>query len=482
MFKIKNPIKDSFFDDINGRKLDKYQRKAILCNNKASLVIASAGSGKTLTIVGKINYLIEKLNYQENEILCLSFTNETVNNLREKLKYNVDVLTFHKLALDILKEHHFNYHIASPDLLDYIVNEFFFSIKYNFLLLSLLKEYCDNKISNKKIDILKIEIISFIHKIKCNDISFKKLVFLKKKSNSKEKIFLIFAFNILLEYILELNSQNNIDFDDMIINATKLIKTKSIKRNIKYIIIDEYQDISLIRFHLIYEIIKRTNAKIMCVGDDYQSIYGFSGSNLSLFVNFLKYFPKGKRQCIKYTYRNSYELIGIASHFIRKNAFQLKKNVCATFLLKYPVVLVYYEEESYLETYKNLINYLYLEKKTNILVLGRYNKNIDEVYEKKNSLNIKYLTVHASKGLEEDNVILLRMDNSYLGFPSKINNNYLFSLIDCHDEGIMYAEERRLFYVALTRCKERIYILVSKNNPSCFIEEIKSRCVELLLK
>ena len=482
MFEIKNQIKDSFFDDINGKSLDKYQRKAILCDKDASLIIASAGSGKTLTIIGKIKYLIEKLHYQENEILCLSFTNETVNNLKEKLQYNVPVLTFHKLAINILKENHFDYRIVSSNLLEYIVNEFFLSLKYNSLFLSCLKEYCDNKINTKKVDVLKIEIIAFIHKIKCNNVDFQKLVYFKKKSNDKEKIFLLFTFHVLLKYIEELKSQNIIDFNDMIIYATKYIEKYGIKKNIKYIIIDEYQDISLIRFQLIYEILKKTKAKIMCVGDDYQSIYGFSGSNLSLFVNFFKYFPQGKRIDIKYTYRNSYELINVASHFIRKNVYQLKKKICATFLLKHPIVLVYYDEKDYLKTYNSLINYLYLEKKTNLLVLGRYNKNISEVYQKENSLSIRYLTIHASKGLEEDNVILLRMDNSYLGFPSKIKNSYLFSLIDQHEEEILYAEERRLFYVALTRCRERIYILVSKNNPSIFVNEIKGRCVELLLK
>ena len=169
-------------------------------------------------------------------------------------------------------------------------------------------------------------------------------------------------------------------------------------------------------------------------------------------------------------------------NFIKKNSFQLKKTIYATHFLKYPVVLVYYDEDNYLETYNRLLDYLYLEKENNLLVLGRYNKNIHEVWKENNTLNIKYLTIHMSKGLEEDNVILLRMDNSYLGFPSKIKNNRLISLINNTNENILYPEERRLFYVALTRCRRRIYILVSRNNPSIFIQEIKNRAVELLLK
>ena len=79
-------------------------------------------------------------------------------------------------------------------------------------------------------------------------------------------------------------------------------------------------------------------------------------------------------------------------------------------------------------------------------------------------------------------VVLIKFSNDYLGFPSKIENNRLLSLINDSDEDIPYAEERRLFYVALTRCKRRIYILVPRDNPSIFIKEIKSSCAELLFK
>ena len=98
----KNLLLDSFFDDINGHSLDIYQRKIVIDNSKSLLVVAGAGSGKTLTIIGKIKYLIEKLKVNEKDILCISFTNETVNNLKKKVGYNIDCFTFHKLSLIIL--------------------------------------------------------------------------------------------------------------------------------------------------------------------------------------------------------------------------------------------------------------------------------------------------------------------------------------------------------------------------------------------
>lgn len=485
MFKLKNQKDDSFFNDINGKKLDKYQKKVIRDNSKYLLVVAGAGSGKTLTIIGKVKYLIEKLNYKKEEILCLSFTNETVNNLKEKLNYNVDAFTFHKLSLNILKDNGFSFKVARDDLLKYIVDEFFlindeenkklvleyfdYEMKYNELLLT------------KKFEIFKMNIISFIKMIKCNNFEINRLIKLKRRILfSKDKIFYLLSLKIFKMYEEELLSENKIDFDDMIIYAKESIKKSGIKKNYQYIIIDEYQDISLIRFELIKEIIKRIDCKLMCVGDDYQAIYGFSGSNVSLFFDFFKFFPEGSRIDIKNTYRNSYELIKTSLNFIKRNPFQLRKNIHATFFYKHPIVLVYYDD--FLKEYNNLLNYLYIEENKKVMVLARYNNDLDTVKKINNQgLNIRYLTVHMAKGLEEDNVILIKFSNDYLGFPSKIENNRLLSMVSTNEE-VSFAEERRLFYVALTRCKRRIFILVPRNNPSIFLKVIKSSCVELLLK
>ena len=485
MFKLKNHNDDSFFNDIYGKKLDKYQKKVVLDESDRLLVIAGAGSGKTLTIIGKIKYLIEKKRIKENEILCLSFTNEAVNNLKERVKYNVDVLTFHKLALRILESNHFNYSISRDDLIDYIVNEYFYMDSDETK--KLLTEYYDNKsfdeiINSKEIIILKNNIISLIKMIKCNNLTISKLNKLRNSCvNYQDKIFYYFTLRIYELYEEELGSEIKIDFDDMITYAKELIRKHGFKRNYKYIIIDEYQDISRIRFELILEILKNTNAKLMCVGDDYQAIYGFSGSNLNIFLDFFKYFPDGKRIDIKNTYRNSYELIKTSINFIKKNPYQLRKNIHATFLYKYPIVLIYYDD--FQKSYSNLFDYLYLEGENKILVLSRYNKDLEEVRKLEHvGINTRYLTVHMAKGLEEESVVLIKFSNDYLGFPSKIENNRLLTLINDSDEDIPYAEERRLFYVALTRCKKRIYILVPKDNPSIFLKEIKSSCVELLFK
>ena len=118
---------EQVLNNINGYQLDDKQRKVVTSNDKYLLVSAGAGSGKTLTIIGKIRYLIEIKKLKEDEIICISFTNEATNNLKRKLKenygYNVPCYTFHKLGLEILKND--NYKITEQDLLKYTISEYF---------------------------------------------------------------------------------------------------------------------------------------------------------------------------------------------------------------------------------------------------------------------------------------------------------------------------------------------------------------------
>ena len=119
---------------------------------------------------------------------------------------------------------------------------------------------------------------------------------------------------------------------------------------------------------------------------------------------------------------------------------------------------------------------------TKILILVRNNNDINKlignsIFKKDDSLIYKnicmrYLTVHKSKGLEEENVIVLNMNNSYLGFPNKIVNNKILDYVLTIKDSYLYEEERRLFYVALTRTKNNVYLFCNKNNPSIFIKEL----------
>ncbi len=454
------------------------------------MVLAGAGSGKTTTIIGRIKYLIEKGVYYK-DILCISFTNPSVKSLKDKLKeetnLDFDVYTFHKLSLEILKTNNQNYNICETNLLEYIIDEYlnniildnkelmyvilkyyrFFEFKIN-----ILKKY---KKLNK--EPLKKLITKFIRIMKTNgyDITdFNR--FYNHKIKTKNYYLLKIILVIYQLYQQELEDNHEMDFDDMIIKASK----KDLKiHNYKYIIIDEYQDSSMIRFNLIKSILDKTDSSLFVVGDDFQSIYKFAGCNLNVMLDFNKYFPS-KIYKINNTYRNSQELIDIAGEFIMKNPNQIKKELKSNKHIDNPIVIVKYRD--YKKEFKNLIKNL---KDKNILILARNNKDIykvidyDYIYQddtliyKPLNLKMTYLTVHKSKGLESEVVIIINLYDDVLGFPSKLEDDKILSLVSPKVDDYPYSEERRLFYVALTRTKTKVYLYTPCYKKSVFIDEIK---------
>ncbi len=424
-----------------------------------TLVIAGAGSGKTFTIINKINYLIDNKYYKEDEILVISFTNESVNDIKKKIKYNVDIKTFHKLGLEILKNE--NIHIAPFNLLNFIIDEYFNSYGK------------DNKKINKRIKRILIEsstvelktlISTFINLYKANYTNINYLFKLYQKSHFINKDYLRIILEIYHIYQTELESAGYIDFNDMIIDATKNIKENKAKIKYKIIIIDEFQDTSLIRFNLIDAILKQNNGILFAVGDDYQSIYRFSGCNLDIFLSLKNYIPDLKIINLDCNYRNNQTLINIANNFIMKNKKQIKKNTICYKDESKPIKIYFYKNKSV--ALKRLIDTI----DGNITILGR-NNNDKKVFNIQENERIKYLTIHSSKGLEDDNIILINLENKVTSLPTKIRNHKILDLIIEKDK-YPFEEERRLFYVALTRTKNSIYLLIPYSNYSTFVKEI----------
>lgn len=473
-----------FYDNyiMNNITLDKYQTKAVFCNHKSYLVVAGAGSGKTLTIVGKVHYLINIRKINPKNILCLSFTNETVSSLKEAFNNNnilVDVKTFHKFSLDIVSR---KYKIAPSGLLDYVTEEFFYSYIYFDNTYKLLEVYLEeNHIDyQKNLNYLKNMMISFIHTFKSYNYDMNyllKLIF--SVESFHDKVLLIIIFKIYILYQDELSSQMLIDFDDIInLAAVDIDKLHFFKY--QYIIIDEYQDTSFSKYRLIKNICNKFQINLMAVGDDFQSIYAFTGCNLNLFLNFKRNFEDSKIIKLKNTYRNPKDIVDISNRFVLKNKKQMKKRLKSSKHIKNSIIVVY--SLKIIETLSQIISNI-----DNILILGRNRCDINIILDNKTfqlnngriiflknpNKSIRFLTVHSSKGLESDYVVVLNVVNSYLGFPNQIVESAIFKYIHkdfYHD--FLFAEERRLFYVALTRTKNQIYLFTNKNNPSIFIKEL----------
>lgn len=421
-----------------------------------TLVVAGAGSGKTFTIVNKIKYLLDNNIYKENELLVISFTNESVNDLKRKIDYDLDIMTFHKLAITLINNPDMK--ISNEYYLKFIINEYFNSYgKYNKKQNKLIKRI----LQEMDIDNLKKLIFTFINLYKSNYNDINYLLNLYQKSHFINKIYFKIILEIYHIYNQEIESSNLYDFNDMIKIATNNINNNIIKTNYKYIIIDEFQDTSLNRFKLIDAIMKQNNAKIFVVGDDYQSIYRFSGCNLDIFLNFNKLVSNLNIINLDYNYRNPKEIIDVANSFIMKNKNQIKKETICLKNINKPIKICFYKNKR--TAIEKILKYI----DTKYLILGRNNKDKDLF----NVQDKPFLTIHKSKGLEEDNIILINLTNNNNSLPSKIKNHKIINKLIKTDY-YPYEEERRLFYVALTRTRNNIYLLVPKSNYSIFIKEL----------
>ncbi|MBR3241509.1 MAG: UvrD-helicase domain-containing protein [Parasporobacterium sp.] len=294
---------------------------------------------------------------------------------------------------------------------------------------------------------------------------------------------------ILEAYNTSLKKQGAVDFSDMINQATELVSSGKYASTYKWIIIDEYQDISADRFRLVKALLDQTGARLLCVGDDWQSIYRFAGSDITLFTGFEKLFKKTKILRIEHTYRNSHELISAAGTFIQKNPLQYKKSLHSDKSLQKPVRFLSYQNQP-ATVLKTAMDEIISESDpdSTILLLGRTKFDLELVrasglfsakktgqlvYLSHPERKVSFLTIHKSKGLEADNVILLNFQNSALGLPCKIEDDPLLEIVLTEDEAYPYAEERRLFYVAMTRTRNSVHILVDGNNPSEFYKEFQ---------
>ena len=350
-------------------------------------------------------------------------------------------------------------------------------------------------------------ICTFIQNFKTNGYPIDNFYTFKYKTNNvRTRLFLDICEQCYHEYTKRLKEKNAIDFEDMINDSAKIIREQEIngkKLDFKYIIVDEYQDISRQRFNLTRELSKLCDAKIIAVGDDWQSIYAYAGSDITLFTHFKEAFGYGLELSITKTYRNAQEVIDIAGGFIQKNTSQIKKALVSPKHINDPVVVETYTEDvdrkeyegkggKYFligKTVENIIRKILVEKPdSSILLLGRYGfdaynlgRSSDFIYDEKSGnlysktfadKTIEFLTVHRAKGLGYDNVIIINARNEMYGFPSKVQEDPVLKFVVKDDHSIEYAEERRLFYVALTRTKNRVYIVTPQEHPSEFVVEL----------
>lgn len=328
-------------------------------------------------------------------------------------------------------------------------------------------------------------VVTFITLIKSSCKSVKEVHRETINANDERSAFIIKnIFEPVYEhYIQALQNKKQIDFTDAILQATEICRTSHFVKY-DYIIVDEFQDISVDRYNFL-KVLREGNppAKLYCVGDDWQSIYRFSGSDMALFNQFSEYFGPTEINKIETTYRFGEPLISLSSRFIQRNKSQLLKNIhSCNSNERTELVFHSYERQNYCRLIEQLVFSIPFDK--SIFLLGRY--SFDDYYlsftyqsiKEHNKFfyiiggrKIEFLTVHKSKGLEADYVILLQCNKDTYGFPSLVNDDPVLNYVLTKGDQYPFGEERRLFYVAITRAKTKTFVLYDKRFPSVFVNE-----------
>lgn len=276
-----------------------------------------------------------------------------------------------------------------------------------------------------------------------------------------------------------------IDFTDAIIQATDLCNHGH-KPDYDYILVDEFQDISLDRYRFLQSLRReKPLTKLFCVGDDWQSIYRFAGSDMALFKQFDKYFGYTKQCLMETTYRFGEPAIEESSKFILANPEQAVKSV-RSFSCDAETQLDFLSTDGP-QIVADTIMYLadQIPRDKEILLLGRYHFDVNvlkntglAIHESKDHTYVTYghrkmdfMTVHQSKGLECDYIILLNCNGGTIGFPSQISDNPILKYVLSEPDTYAFSEERRIFYVGITRAKKHTWVLYDIRNPSPFVLE-----------
>lgn len=318
---------------------------------------------------------------------------------------------------------------------------------------------------------------TFLNLYKSSDKTLREIGKSVDKKDNRTKVFLEIFSKVYEDYTAYLKSNNEIDFNDMINEATSLVKQGKYTPSFTYILVDEFQDISQSRCRFLKALLNQDGSKLFCVGDDWQSIYRFTGSDISVMLNFEKTFGFSQKSFLQETFRFGEKLCDFSTKFILKNPNQIKKQVTSKRMENNPAVtIIDSPEEDTLEKILARIDQSKKGKET-IFIIGRYNflepQNLGKIAKTYPDLSIEYVTAHSSKGLEADHAILLGLTSGEYGFPSQIADDPILGLVLEKEDTFPNAEERRLFYVAITRAKKHVYLCTDeRRRTSEFVTEI----------
>lgn len=344
----------------------------------------------------------------------------------------------------------------------------------------------------KEVKIFLNLIISLIKLIKVDNISLEDILAKSQlDKHARVRRFYKLAIPIVQQYQEYCTNKSYLDFNDLITKTIDLFNNQpeiaeKFRNQYKHILIDEFQDVNNLQVDLIKLLIHEDN-HLFCVGDDWQSIYGFRGANVDYIVNFNEHFENTEIVKLKVNYRSTNDIVEASNELIKHNKFKVSKDIESNnkssikinvysgveiednidFAVKQVLKL---KEEGYSKD-----DILFLYRRTDM-----FKPYSDRFFKEK--IKVSGKTIHASKGLEAKAVFILGLTDGRGGFPNVWLADRIFQVVKKSKLDLMLEEERRLFYVAITRAQQDLFLLTEKDNESSFIRELpESNLVRLIV-
>jgi len=304
---------------------------------------------------------------------------------------------------------------------------------------------------------------------------------LKSEPHERIRMFYDCCLPLVSTYYDYCTNKSYLDFNQLMDRATLLLRNhedvaQKMHQQYKYVLVDEFQDVNQIQIEFI-KVMMNPAAQLFCVGDDWQSIYGFRGSDIKYIVEFKRFFKDGKVFALSTNYRSNDQIVGASNQVISNNIYQSKKKIKA-FSKSNRKIQVYAGTDL-----QDTVFYMIQEIKAllekgllgdDILILYRRSKMFApyKTALSKENIKVNARTIHASKGLESKVVFIIGLTEGYGGFPDIWMGDRIYQVVRPVKYDILMEEERRLFYVALTRAKEHLYLITELGVESSFIDEI----------
>ena len=526
---------------IEGNRLDPQQITAVVACEDAELILAPAGSGKTASLLAKLNYLTDTLQIPPEDIIVIAFTNKVVAELKNRVKQtNVEIRTFHSLGNKIVKVKFPNHHLIT----DRETRQFFrrtikqlhrtepsYANLYDDYLnannlhdeVTIFLNLITYSAKNQKSDATALEelFISILGLQKSERVSLaelkRRLEDIQNSSSRQKSLDFYHLYTpVATKYAEYLKSHHLYDFADMLNLATDIVQELPPGTlNYQYILVDEAQDLSTAKYLLLKAILdKCKKVKLFAVGDDWQSIYRFAGSNLRVLDDFELIFGRTThRGLIELTYRFGQPTARISNKFIQKNPHQSRKQVKPHVSRRTPITIRLnlhkqprnipqdYEtvNQIFQKLHRQYGNDLFTKK---IQIISRYNRDIYRLVEEqtgnykhaqltslsesniefswqlpgvKRKLQVPFCSMHKAKGITRDIIIIINANSGSHGIPATRGNDAVVEALLTKLDDYPYAEERRLWYVAITRAKAETIIVSDATRISPFVFEISPK-------